>query len=51
MTLKRGKPDEGEVIFMDEAIIVLSWLNGVQTLAKRVSSSPSQIEYDLFVVR
>ena len=28
-----------------------SWLNGVQTLAKRVSSSPGQIEYDLFVVR
>ena len=75
--------DEGEVIFMDEGLIILSndpvernegtlaskdesvvnaprftttsktysWLNRVQTLAKRVSSSPSQIEYDLFVVR
>ena len=28
-----------------------SWLNRVQTLAKRVNSSPGQIEYDLFVVR
>jgi hypothetical protein len=28
-----------------------SWLNGVQTLAKRVVSDPGQIEYDLFVVR
>ena len=28
-----------------------SWLNRVQTLAKRVSCSPGQIEYDLFVVR
>ncbi len=27
-----------------------SWLNRVQTLAKRVSRSPGQIEYDLFVV-
>ena len=67
--------DEGEVIFMDEGIIILSndavdrnesvvnaprftttsktysWLNRVQTLAKRVSCSPGQIEYDLFVVR
>ena len=79
------KTDEGEVIFMDEGIIVLSkdavdrnekggtlasmdesvvnaprftttsktysWLNRIQTLAKSVSSSPGQIEYDLFVVR
>jgi Protein of unknown function (DUF3237) len=28
-----------------------SWLNDVQTLAKRVGNSPGQIEYDLFVVR
>ena len=27
------------------------WLNNVEVLAKRVSSSPGQIEYDLFVVR
>jgi hypothetical protein len=79
------KTDEGEVIFMDEAFIVLnrdsvdrnekggtlaakdesvvnaprftttsksySWLNDVQTLAKRIRSSAGQIEYDLFVVR
>ena len=28
-----------------------SWLNEVQTLAKKISSSHGQIEYDLFVVR
>jgi len=28
-----------------------SWLNDVQTLAKRVSSSQGQFEYDLFIVR
>ena len=28
-----------------------SWLNEVQTLAKKISSSQGQIEYDLFVVR
>ncbi len=79
------KTDEGEVISMEEGIIIqrynavdrskkggtlaskdenvanaprfattsrtYSWLNGVQTLAKRVGGDPGQIEYDLFVVR